>query len=130
AGVSAAVNRGKATYERDCSSCHADALGAHTNEKMLRLDEVGRFFTPTIYQKETQSIRVSFLRDLYWTQHRGLLSDGHVRNLEDLVSPDRCSPGTALYNNYYTLHAPVRPAAGGPDHVLPYPDLNRKGDAF
>ncbi|MCD8522782.1 MAG: hypothetical protein LRY66_03275 [Saccharospirillaceae bacterium] len=130
ADVSAAVNRGKATYERDCSSCHSDGVGANTNEKMVRLDEVGRFFTPTIYQKETESVRATFLRDLYWTQHRGLLSDGHVRNLEDLVSPQRCRPGSNLYNNYYTLHAPVRPDAGGPDHVTPFPDLNRKGDVF
>ncbi|MCB2385460.1 hypothetical protein [Thalassolituus alkanivorans] len=130
ADVSAAVNRGKATYERDCSSCHSDGVGANTNEKMVRLDEVGRFFTPTIYQKETESVRATFLRDLYWTQHRGLLSDGHVRNLEDLVSPQRCTPGSNLYNNYYTLHAPVRPDAGGPDHVTPFPDLNRKGDVF
>ncbi|UXD87077.1 hypothetical protein [Thalassolituus hydrocarboniclasticus] len=130
ADVSAAVNRGKATYERDCSSCHSDGVGANTNEKMVRLDEVGRFFTPTIYQKETESVRATFLRDLYWTQHRGLLSDGHVRNLEDLVSPQRCTPGSNLYNNYYTLHAPVRPNAGGPDHVTPFPDLNRKGDVF
>ena len=130
ADVSAAVNRGKATYERDCSSCHSDGVGANTNEKMVRLDEVGRFFTPTIYQKETESVRATFLRDLYWTQHRGLLSDGHVRNLEDLVSPQRCTSGSNLYNNYYTLHAPVRPDAGGPDHVTPFPDLNRKGDVF
>ena len=130
ADVSAAVNRGKAIYERDCSSCHSDGVGANTNEKMVRLDEVGRFFTPTIYQKETESVRATFLRDLYWTQHRGLLSDGHVRNLEDLVSPQRCTPGSNLYNNYYTLHAPVRPDAGGQDHVTPFPDLNRKGDVF
>ncbi len=130
ADVSAAVNRGKATYERDCSSCHSDGVGANTNEKMVRLDEVGRFFTPTIYQKETESVRATFLRDLYWTQHRGLLSDGHVRNLEDLVSPQRCTPGSNLYTNYYTLHAPVRPDTGGPDHVTPFPDLNRKGDVF
>jgi mono/diheme cytochrome c family protein len=130
ADVSAAVSRGKATYERDCSSCHSDGVGANTNEKMVRLDEVGRFFTPTIYQKETESVRATFLRDLYWTQHRGLLSDGHVRNLEDLVSPQRCTPGSNLYTNYYTLHAPVRPDTGGPDHVTPFPDLNRKGDVF
>ena len=129
-GVADAVARGQQTFERDCASCHSDALGAHTNEKMIRLDEVGRFFTPTIYQKETESIRATFLRDMYWTQHRGLLSDGHVRNLEDLVNPARCTPGTTLYNNYYTLHEPVRPDAGGPDHVLPHPDLNRKGDVF
>jgi len=130
ADVSAAVNRGKATYERDCSSCHSDGVGANTNEKMVRLDEVGRFFTPTIYQKETESVRATFLRDLYWTQHRGLLSDGHVRNLEDLVSPQRCTPGSNLYTNYYTLHAPVRPDTGGPDHVTPFPDLNRKGSVY
>ncbi|MDK2777895.1 MAG: IPT/TIG domain-containing protein [Pseudomonadota bacterium] len=128
--VAAAVARGKTTFDRDCGSCHNDAVGANSNEKMIRLDEVGRFFTPTIYQKETQSVRATFLRDMYWTQHRGLLSDGHVRNLEDLVSPARCTPGSTLYNNYYTLHPPVRPDAGGPDHVTPFPDLNRKGDVF
>ncbi len=129
-GITAAVERGQAIYARDCGSCHRDQLGAHTNEQMLRLDEVGRFFTPTIYQKETQSVRVTFLRDLYWTQHRGLLSDGHVRNLEDLVAAERCQPGSELYNQYYTLHPPVRPALGGPDHIETHPDLNRKGDVF
>lgn len=128
--VVTATERGKATFGRDCGSCHSDGMGANSSEKMIRLDEVGRFFTPTIYQKETESVRATFLRDMYWTQNRGLLSDGHVRNLEDLVSPDRCTPGTALYNNYYTLHEPVRPDAGGPDHVTPFPDLNRKGDVF
>jgi hypothetical protein len=97
---------------------------------MFRLDEVGRFFAPTIYQKDQQSIRATFLRDVYWTQSRGLLSDGHVRNVEDLVNPDRCSEGTALYNQYYTLHAPVRPEPGTPDQPKAWPDLNRKGDVF
>ena len=44
-----------------------------------------RFFAPTDYQKERQAISTTWLRDLYFVQHRGLLSDGHVRNLEDLV---------------------------------------------
>lgn len=129
-GVMAAAERGKAAFDQACGDCHQDELGAHTNEKMFRLDEVGRFFTPTIYQRETQSIRVTFLRDMYWVQHRGLLSDGHVRNLEDLVAPARCQPGSPLYNNYYTLHAPVNPALGGVDHFEPYPAHNRKGDVF
>ncbi|AJD48636.1 hypothetical protein S7S_11120 [Isoalcanivorax pacificus W11-5] len=129
-GVVSAVNTGKTAFDRDCGSCHTDALGSHTNEKMFRLDEVGRFFAPTIYQKDQQSIRVNFLRDVYWTQSRGLLSDGHVRNVEDLVHPDRCTEGTALYNQYYTLHAPVRPAPGTPDQPTPWPDVNRKGDVF
>lgn len=130
AGVNAAVERGKTIYDRDCGSCHNDAMGANTNEKMIRLDKVGRFFTPTIYQKETESVRATFLRDLYWTQHRGLLSDGHVRNLEDLVAADRCDSSSELYKQYYTLHAPVRPDLGGPDHIATHPDLNRKGDVF
>jgi mono/diheme cytochrome c family protein len=129
-GVSAAVASGKTLFDRDCGSCHSDKLGANTNERMFRLDEVGRFFEPTVYQREMQSIRATFLRDEYWVQSRGLLSDGHVRNLEDLVNPDRCTEGTALYNQYYTLHAPVRPAPGSSDQPTPAPDLNRKGDVF
>ncbi len=129
-GVSAAVARGKTVFTRDCGSCHSDKLGANTNEQMFRLDQVGRFFEPTVYQQQAQSIRATFLRDEYWVESRGLLSDGHVRNLEDLVNPDRCTEGTALYNQYYTLHQPVRPATGSPDQPTPAPDLNRKGDVF
>jgi hypothetical protein len=105
-------------------------VGAHTNEKMIRLDQVGRFFAPTDFQYKQQSIRVTYLRNLYWVSSRGLLSDGHVRNLEDLVHPDRCSEGSAMYKQYYTLHAPVRPAPGTADQPTPAPDLNRKGDVF
>ena len=129
-GVTEAVAQGKTIFERDCGSCHSDGLGANTNEKMLRLDEVGRFFTPTIYQKQVQSIRATFLRNLYWTQHRGLLSDSHVRNLEDLVSPARCDAGSDLYNAYYTLHPPLNTAKGGVDHPTPYPAYQNKGDVF
>lgn len=129
-GVVAEVNKGKGAYDRDCGSCHNDNVGANSNERMFRLDQVGRFFAPTIYQKEMQSIRATYLRDMYWTQSRGLLSDGHVRNLEDLVNPDRCTEGSALYNQYYTIHAPVRPALGSPDQPAAWPDLNRKGDVF
>jgi mono/diheme cytochrome c family protein len=129
-GGVAEVNKGKAAFDRDCGSCHNDHVGANSNERMFRLDEVGRFFAPTIYQKDQQSIRVAFLRNMYWTQSRGLLSDGHVRNLEDLVHPERCSEGSPLYNQYYTLHPPVRPALGSPDQPAAWPDLNRKGDVF
>lgn len=128
--VVAAVNQGKASFDNACASCHQDSLGAHTDENMLPLNEVGHFFAPSLYQQETQSIRVGYLRDMYWTQHRGLLSDGHIRNLEDLVHPDRCNSGSELYNQYYTLHPPVVPALGGPDFPAPYPATNRKGDVF
>ncbi len=130
APLSQSVSRGKQTFDRDCGACHNDGLGSNTNEKMIRLDEVGRFFAPTIYQKETQSIRATFLRDMYWVQSRGLLSDGHVRNMEDLVSPARCDANSDLYKQYYTLHAPVRPAPGSADQPITTPDLNRRGDVF
>lgn len=129
-GINAQVAAGKQIYDRDCGSCHKDNAGYNTNERMLPLADVGRFFTPTIYQKKAQSVRVTFLRDLYWTQHRGLLSDGHVRNLEDLVNPERCTAGSPLYNQYYTLHSPVNPAKGSPDHPDPYPAYERRGDVF
>lgn len=129
-GVRNSIAQGKAVFDRDCASCHRDNLGANSNEKMFKLSEVGRFFAPTIYHRKQQSIRATFLRDLYWVQHRGLLSDGHVRNLEDLVNPQRCSEGSPLYNQYYTLHSAVVPPLGGPDFPQPYPAHNRRGDVF
>jgi mono/diheme cytochrome c family protein len=128
--LAAHVARGRDIFAARCGSCHADKLDAHTSERMIRLDQVGRFFTPTIYQRQTQSIRVTFLRDLYWVQHRGLLTDGHVRTLRDLVDPARCTVGAPLYNSYYTLHAPADPGPAGPDFVEPYPATSRRGDVF
>ena len=128
--VSVAVAAGKLTYDQQCASCHADKVGANTNERMIPLNQVGRFFAPTDFQILRQSIRATYLRDLYWVSSRGLLSDGHVRNLEDLVHPDRCTEGSAMYNQYYTLHQAARPAPGTADQPTPAPDLNRKGDVF
>lgn len=129
-GVKAAVARGKGTFDQACASCHSDKLGLNSTEVMVPLNQVGRFFAPTDFQRKQQSIRATYLRNLYWVTSRGLLSDGHVRNLEDLVSPERCTEGSALYKQYYTLHAPARPAVGTPDQPTPAPDLNRKGDVF
>jgi hypothetical protein len=124
------IANGKAIFAQRCGSCHSDAVGANTNERMIRLDQVGRFFAPTIYQRQAQSVRATFLRDLYWVQHRGLLTDGHVRNLRDLVDPARCTTGTPLYNAYYTLHAPADPGSAGPDFPSAYPASYRRGDVF
>ncbi|MCA9574678.1 MAG: hypothetical protein KC668_04550 [Myxococcales bacterium] len=126
------VAAGRATFETRCASCHSDGMGVNSNERMIRLDEVGRFFTPTIYQRHTQSIRATFLRDLYWVQHRGLLTDGHVRNLPELVHPDRCTSGTPLYDRYYTLHAPTpnMPNAGPDFPPDDRPGANPRGDVF
>lgn len=129
-GVKAAVARGKGTFDQACASCHSDKMGLNSTEVMVPLNQVGRFFAPTDFQRKQQSIRATYLRNLYWVSSRGLLSDGHVRNLEDLVSPERCTEGSPLYKQYYTLHAPVRPAPGTVDQPTPAPDLNRKGDVF
>jgi mono/diheme cytochrome c family protein len=126
----ARIERGRAVYAQRCGTCHSDAAGLNSNESMIRLDEVGRFFAPTIYQKAAQSIRTTFLRDLYFTSHRGLLTDGHVRNLRDLVDPARCTPGTPLYEAYYTLHAPRDPGPAGLDFPAAYPATGRRGDVF
>jgi len=124
------LDRGRAAFEQRCASCHGDQVGAFSNERMIRLDQVGRFFAPTVYQKEMQAIRATFLRNLYWVQHRGLLTDGHVRSLRDLVDPARCTTGTPLYSAYYTLHAPQDPGPAGPDFPSPYPASYRRGDVF
>lgn len=129
-GVVSEVNAGKARFDQSCASCHSDKVGANTNEKMIRLNELGRFFAPSDFQYKQQAIRATFLRNLYWVSSRGLLTDGHVRNLEDLVHPDRCSESSAMYKQYYTLHAPSRPSLGTADQPAVFPDLNRKGDVF
>ncbi len=125
-----AVNAGRASFAQSCASCHSDKVGANTNEKMISLKEVGRFFGPSDVQQKHQAIRATYLRNLYWVSSRGLLTDGHVRNLEDLVNPDRCDEQSAFYKQYYTLHAPVRPPLGTADQPAVFPDLNRKGDVF
>jgi mono/diheme cytochrome c family protein len=129
-GVAQRLDAGKQIFEAHCASCHQDAVDQFTTERMFPLHEVGRFFEPTVYHREMQSVRVTFLRNLYWVQHRGLLSDGHVRNLEDLVHPDRCKEGSALYDRYYTLHPPVALPPAGPDFPEPIAHENPRGDVF
>ena len=107
-------------------------------------EPVGRYFTPAIWQRRTQSIRVAILQNLFWVQKRGLLSDGHVRGdapenmdgLEILVHPDRCDAPLAadgsvdlaqasdLYKRLYTIregeddHSFRIPGAGLPFEVI------------
>jgi hypothetical protein len=128
--LSERLDAGAAVFAERCGSCHQDGVGQFTTEQMVPLHEVGRFFEPTVYHREMQSLRVTYLRDLYWVQHRGLLSDGHVRNLEDLVHPDRCTEGAPLYDRYYTLHAPVDLPPAGPDFPAYLPGENVRGDVF
>ncbi|MEZ4816280.1 MAG: hypothetical protein R3A80_13930 [Bdellovibrionota bacterium] len=99
------LERGKEVYANSCLGCHSTNFGTGSDENMIPLNKVGTYFSPTIYQKETQSIRTSMMTHLYWVQQRGLLHDTHVKSLEDLVDPERCDSSSALYKKYYTMHA-------------------------
>jgi hypothetical protein len=100
----ARIANGERAYREACGTCHESNFGTNTDENMFRLSDVGTFFSPTSFHRQTQSIRTSIIRNLYWVAQRGLLHDGHVRTLEDLVDPDRVTRGTDLYNDYYTMH--------------------------
>lgn len=95
---------GKNLFTRDCRQCHYSNFGMNTDERMYGFDEVGTYFAPTLFQKQVQSVRTSIVRNLYFSEERGLLHDAHVKSVEDLLHPDRCKEGSALYNKYYTLH--------------------------
>ncbi len=99
------LERGRAAFERDCLRCHQSNFGTWSDEQMFSLSEVGTYFSPSIFQREVQSIRTAYLRNLYWIELRGLLHDGHVRSLADLVHPDRCRENSQLHQRYYTLNA-------------------------
>jgi hypothetical protein len=101
----ARLERGRDVFRRDCASCHADNFGTYSDENMLPLTEVGTYFSPTIYHRKHASIRTAILRNLYWVERRGLLHDGHVKSMEDLVTPERCDSRSELYRRYYTLHS-------------------------
>lgn len=102
--VAERLRRGAGAFGRACLSCHRPNFDTWTNEDMMPLTEVGSFFSPTIFQLKHQSVRVAILRNLFWVEPRGLLHDGHVKSLRDLVDPDRCRPGSSLHDKYYTLH--------------------------
>ncbi len=98
------LERGKQVFQRDCLACHQPNFGSHTDEDLFPFQEVGTFFSPTSLQRKLQSIRTAPLHNLHWVEARGLLHDGHVKSLEDLVSPDRCDEKSDLYRKYYSLH--------------------------
>ncbi len=125
------IMHGGKLFEDSCSRCHVNGnAGLWTNEDMQPIsaagggEAVGRFFSPTIWQRRTQSIRTAILQNLFWVQQRGLLSDGHVVSdapdnmdgLDLLVRSERCQAPTnpdggvdlteasALYKTLYTIH--------------------------
>jgi hypothetical protein len=106
-------------------------------------DPVGRFFSPTLWQRRTQAIRTAILENLFWVQQRGLLSDGHVVSdapdnmdgLDLLIRPDRCQAPTNadgsvdlahssdLYKKLYTVHQ-------GADHSFRIPSAGMRFELY
>jgi hypothetical protein len=131
---------GAQSFAGNCQRCHAGNAGTWTNEDMMPIsaaggsDPVGRFFSPTGWQRSVQSVRTAILQNLFWVQQRGLLSDGHIvgsaqdnmDGLEILVDPARCQApvkpdgsvdldqASALYRRLYTIHK-------GADHSFRIP---------
>jgi hypothetical protein len=122
---------GSLAFAGSCERCHTTGNGGTwTNEDMQPLsaaggaEPVGRFFSPTAWQRRVQSIRTAILENLFWVQRRGLLSDGHVVSdtqdnmdgLAMLVDPARCRAplnpdgsvdlghASDLYRRLYTIH--------------------------
>jgi mono/diheme cytochrome c family protein len=129
-GLAPHLLRGARLFQDSCARCHAPGnAGLWTNEDMQPIsaaggrEPVGRFFSPTSWQRRTQSIRTGILENLFWVQQRGLLSDGHIVSgtsgnidgLDLLVRPERChaptnADGTVdlarasdLYRRLYTI---------------------------
>jgi hypothetical protein len=121
---------GARRFATACQRCHAAGnAGTWTNEDMFPIsaasggEPVGRFFSPTTWQRSVQSIRTAILENLFWVQRRGLLSDGHIVSnapenmdgLDLLVRPQRCQAplkadgsvdldhASELYRRLYTI---------------------------
>jgi len=137
---------GAQAFAGSCQRCHAaNNAGTWTNEDMLPIsaaggaDPVGRYFSPTGWQRSVQSIRTAILQNLFWVQRRGLLSDGHVvgsapdnmDGLEMLVDPARCQAplnadgsvdldhASELYRRLYTMRQ-------GTDHSFRVPSAGMR----
>jgi hypothetical protein len=144
------VLHGAKLFKDSCARCHApDNADMWTNEDMQPIsaaggvDPVGRFFSPTLWQRRTQAIRTAILENLFWVQQRGLLSDGHIVSntpdnmdgLDLLVRPDRCqaptnadgsvdlSGASDLYKKLYTIHQ-------GVDHSFRIPSAGMRFEFY
>jgi hypothetical protein len=140
------IASGARLFAQSCERCHVSGnAGLWTDEDMHPIsaasgsEPVGRFFSPTTWQRRTQAIRTAILQNLFWMQRRGLLSDGHiVGNMPDnmdgldlLVRPDRCRAPTAadgsvdlarasdLYKRLYTIRQ-------GADHSFRIPSVGMR----
>jgi hypothetical protein len=106
-------------------------------------EPVGRFFSPTGWQRRVQAIRTAILENLFWLKRRGLLSDGHIvtdapdniDGLDLLVRPDRCQApinpdasvdlarASDLYKRLYTIRQ-------GSDHSFRIPSAGMRFELY
>jgi hypothetical protein len=144
------IVHGAQLFKGSCARCHSPGnAGLWTNEDMHPIsaaggsEPTGRFFSPTVWQRSTQSIRTAILQNLFWVQRRGLLSDGHVLGnapdnmdgLELLVHPDRCQAplnadgsidlahASDLYKRLYTIRR-------GADHSFRIPSTGMQFELY
>jgi hypothetical protein len=144
------IVHGAQLFEGSCARCHSPGnAGLWTNEDMHPIsaaggsEPTGRFFSPTVWQRRTQSIRTAILENLFWVQQRGLLSDGHVvgnapdnmGGLDLLVRPDRCQApvnddgsvdlahASDLYKRLYTIRR-------GTDHSFRIPGAGMRFELY
>jgi hypothetical protein len=110
--LKARINRGAAVFKRDCASCHQTNFGTYTDERFFSFNEVGTYFSPTLWNRDSGGLRTAMLRELFWVQGRGMLHDGHVRSedadradsVEMLLDPARCDSSSELYQRLYTIN--------------------------
>jgi len=141
---------GAELFKGNCARCHSPGnAGMWTNEDMHPIsaaggsEPTGRFFSPTVWQRSTQSIRTAILENLFWVERRGLLSDGHVvgtapdnmDGLELLVHPDRCQAplnadgsvdlarASNIYKRLYTIRQ-------GIDHSFRIPSAGMRFELY
>jgi hypothetical protein len=148
--LAARVVHGGELFKSSCARCHSPGnAGLWTNEDMHPIsaaggsEPTGRFFSPTVWQRRTQSIRTAILENLFWVQQRGLLSDGHIvgnatdnmDGLDLLVRPDRCQApvngdgsvdlahASDLYKRLYTIRQ-------GTDHSFRIPGAGMRFELY
>src|SRR5215472_5266453 len=144
------IVQGAQLFKGSCARCHSPGnVGLWTNEDMHPIsapggsEPTGRYFSPTVWQRSTQSVRTAILENLFWVQRRGLLSDGHLLGdapdnmdgLELLVHPDRCQAplnadgsvdlahASDLYKRLYTIRR-------GADHSFHVPSAGMQFELY
>lgn len=99
------VGRGHRIFNQaGCATCHPEAQGLYTNQRVIPFDAIGSNGHPTSRMLDTGGIRVTPLLSIYATAP--YLHDNSVKTLEDLVDPARLVEGSSIYQEPHTQHPP------------------------